>query len=270
MDVLRRVLFDLSVEGRFALAYSGGLDSRFLAHAARDFGLRPLLLHISGPHIPERESAYARCWAGEQGLEFRELPLNPLHDPKVKAGDIRRCYYCKYSLFRHLTQEAKGLPLCDGTHASDAQGYRPGLLALQELGVHSPLADAGLDKPDIRALGAATNMGNTDQRPRPCLLTRLNYGLAPSPDLLHSLDLGEQYVDTLFSAPFAGQEHKPDFRLRLVAPDRIELHLEDQQGFTLSPQARQTLTDGLKQRGIFLREIRLMPSLSGFFDQNNA
>ena len=75
---LESVLGALAAGNRFALAYSGGLDSRFLAHAARRFGFEPVLLHIVGPHIPPEETAYARRWAASRNLPYEELPADPL------------------------------------------------------------------------------------------------------------------------------------------------------------------------------------------------
>ena len=75
---LESVLGVLAAGNRFALAYSGGLDSRFLAHAAQRFGFEPVLLHIVGPHIPSEETDYARHWAASRELAYEELPADPL------------------------------------------------------------------------------------------------------------------------------------------------------------------------------------------------
>ena len=123
---LESVLGVLAAGNRFALAYSGGLDSRFLAHAAQRFGFEPVLLHIVGPHIPPEETDYARHWAASRELAYEELPADPLDSALVASGDCRRCYACKRNLFS-LLKARTGLPLCDGTNASDAGQYRPGI-----------------------------------------------------------------------------------------------------------------------------------------------
>lgn len=123
---LESVLGVLAAGNRFALAYSGGLDSRFLAHAAQRFGFEPVLLHIVGPHIPPEETDYARHWAASRELAYEELPADPLDLALVASGDRRRCYACKRNLFS-LLKARTDLPLCDGTNASDAGQYRPGI-----------------------------------------------------------------------------------------------------------------------------------------------
>ena len=152
---LESVLGVFAAGNRFALAYSGGLDSRFLAHAAQRFGFEPVLLHIVGPHIPPEETDYARHWAASRALAYEELPADPLDLALVASGDRRRCYACKRNLFS-LLKARTDLPLCDGTNASDAGQYRPGIRAVEELGILSPLASAGLTKADIHRCAALT------------------------------------------------------------------------------------------------------------------
>ena len=90
----------------------------------------------------------------------------------MASGDRRRCYACKRNLFS-LLKARTDLPLCDGTNASDAGQYRPGIRAVEELGILSPLASAGLTKADIHRCAALTGMEDPEQKARPCLLTRL-------------------------------------------------------------------------------------------------
>lgn len=260
---LEATLCGLAAGKRFALAYSGGLDSRFLAHAGQRFGLEPLLLHVHGPHVAPEESASARAWARLRGLPFLETEADPLSLPEVAAGDRGRCYACKRELFGRLRELAADLPLCDGSNASDAGQYRPGLRAVRELGILSPLALAGFGKAEIRRCAAATGMENPDQRARPCLLTRLPYGMKPEKDVLAALAQGEEAVRRFLAA--TGWE-EPEFRLRLVAPDRAELHVA-----AAKPLAPDML-EGLEK--LLAADPRLpaprvvtMETISGFFDR---
>ena len=178
---LESVLGVLAAGNRFALAYSGGLDSRFLAHAAQRFGFEPVLLHIVGPHIPPEETDYARHWAPSRELAYEELPADPLDLALVASGDRRRCYACKRNLFS-LLKARTDLPLCDGTNASDAGQYRPGIRAVEELGILSPLASAGLTKADIRRLSRealALGYRSSIFLRRPWLITGAHLTLAP-------------------------------------------------------------------------------------------
>lgn len=262
---LADILASIAGEGRFALAYSGGLDSRFLAHAAHVLGLSPLLLHVTGPHVPPEESEFARSWACRNNLEFREIPVDPLHLPSVADGARNRCYECKRAMFTRLRAEST-LPLCDGTNASDSLSYRPGLQAIHELNILSPLALAGLGKNEMHSLAEETGMELPWQKPRPCLLTRLPYGSRPDRETLAAIAEGEKTARRLLAR--AGMP-RADFRLRLIAPDRLELHM--------LPDDKEKLSDAFTD--MLLRDIdAAMPgypspvlsvqeTLSGFFDR---
>ena len=144
------------LKGRsLAIAFSGGLDSRFLAFSAQRAGADVLLLHVTGPHIPPAETAYALQWAENHGLHCLSIPFDPLQKAEVKQNGRERCYAGKAALFAAVSRRLKeiggaGRTLCDGTHAGDLRVWRPGLRALREAGVLSPLAEAGLDKAAIR------------------------------------------------------------------------------------------------------------------------
>lgn len=211
-----------------SIAFSGGLDSRFLTHAALHV-LQPQqmqLLHVTGPHIPDTESAFAQAWAASRGLELTLLPLDPLKLPEVAQGHELRCYACKATLFAAMLERATWL-LCDGSNASDQSVYRPGLRALTELGIRSPLAEAGLAKPVLRELGRATGLERPDQQARPCLLTRLPYGVAPTPDKLRKVAAMEAAAENGLRAMAPERPEPWDFRVRLVetAPERFALHV---------------------------------------------
>ncbi|MDR0339398.1 MAG: hypothetical protein LBH65_03875 [Desulfovibrio sp.] len=240
-EALREALF---LASPLAVAYSGGLDSRFLAHAAANLErVDFVLFHATGPHLSPRESAAASAWAGERGFALGLAPVDPLVVPEVRANGRERCYFCKRALFTALAGAAAGHPLlagrrftlCDGSNASDKDGYRPGLRALGELGVFSPLAEAGLRKDDIRLLAARSGMDRPEQKARPCLLTRFAYDMAPDQTILAALARAEDAVEDIMAGGFG--PHVPDFRLRLTSlrplparsgPARYvcELHLE--------------------------------------------
>ena len=235
-DTLSSLLRRLSP---LVIAFSGGLDSRFLAHAASlTDGVAFTLYHIKGPHVPGAESDAAVAWAQERGFALTLLTLDPLDIPEVRRNGKERCYFCKRHLFTSLCRQVDtgeesgpGRAVCDGSNLSDMGLYRPGLRALQELGIHSPLAAAGLDKTAIRVLAAQTGMDRPDQAARPCLLTRFAYGLDASPEALAALAEAEKAVESILSSTAEGA--CPDFRLRLVAgrptqgrlPYETELHV---------------------------------------------
>ena len=216
---LESVLGVLAAGNRFALAYSGGLDSRFLAHAAQRFGFEPVLLHIVGPHIPPEETDYARHWAASRELAYE---------------------------------------------ASDAGQYRPGIRAVEELGILSPLASAGLTKADIHRCAALTGMEDPEQKARPCLLTRLPYGMTPERSLLAGLAAGERAVHGVFaSAGLPG----PDFRLRLVDAERLELHVLPEPALApgLCAELARRIAEAVPQ--LPPPRVVRVETLSGFFDR---
>ena len=262
---LRQVLSDAAEGGCFALAYSGGLDSRFLAHAAGLFGLKPLLLHVTGPHVPPEETDFARAWAEKNALPFREAAVDPLSLPLVAAGSRERCYACKKKLFTCLLAETS-LPLCDGTNASDTSAYRPGIRAVRELGVLSPLALAGFGKKEIHFFAEATGMEQPLQKARPCLLTRLPYGATPTGKMLAAIASGEKAARVSLAS--AGLP-EADLRLRLVAPERLELHLIDSDMEKLSAPSREELVRNIHAAmpGYPRPVLSAQASLSGFFDR---
>ena len=258
----------------FAIAFSGGLDSRFLAHAAALGGLPFHLYHIRGPHVPDAESLEALAWAKAQGMDLSVLELDPLDIPEVRENGRERCYGCKRRLFSLLLARAADdgfAVLCDGSNASDQHAYRPGIRALRELGIRSPLADAGLAKQDIRAVGAATGMDRPDQQARPCLLTRYAYGLAPDARSLAALARAEALIGAMLkqACDLGRLPAPPDFRLRLVAaapanalPFDVELHLA-----APVPEAFAAALAGVVEREGFARPaVMVLTSLSGHYD----
>lgn len=259
----------------FALAFSGGLDSRFLAHAALLCGARTALYHIRGPHVPEAESEEAKRWAKERGMPYRALRLDPLSAPAVRSGSRERCYGCKRLLFQKLAEAAAAdgcATLCDGSNASDLSAYRPGIRALRELGVRSPLADAGLDKESIRRLAAATGMDRPDQRARPCLLTRYAYGLAPDARSLAALARAEADIGAALEEGLGRGEldTPPDFRLRLVRdepanalPFAVELHL----GGAVPARLAAVLAGRVRAAGFAAPSLAVLDSVSGHYDR---
>ncbi|MBR5882236.1 MAG: tRNA(Ile)-lysidine synthetase [Mailhella sp.] len=255
--------------GNFALAYSGGMDSRFLAHAARLLGFEPHLLMAVGPQVPPEEEEYGESWALRNGLSFRKIEVDTLSLPLVAVNGKRRCYECKREIFSRL-REAASLPLCDGTNASDALAYRPGTQAVRELGVHSPLTLAGLAKSDIYRLAALTGLERPGQKPRPCLLTRLPYGMKADAETLHALASGERAVRLALEA--AGLP-EADFRLRIIPSGegmRTELHLLKDEDCRVPPELKARLPGIIGEAAPRLpspAHISEQDSLSGFFDK---
>lgn len=240
-----------------AVAFSGGLDSRFLCFSLRRAGCDVLALHATGPHVPQAESAAARRWARAQGLPLLEVRHDPLSLPEVAVNSRERCYACKRALMRRLRDALSAAGgcriLCDGSNADDLTAFRPGQRAVREAGVLSPLALAGLRKQELRDLGASWGLDDPQQAARPCLLTRLAYGMHPEPALLARLAAAETDLAAL---PGLG-----DFRLRLTPEPVLQAAVLPD---GLRPQVRQVLdAHGFGGAGM------VEGTVSGFFDRRD-
>ena len=226
-DALPQALKDAvaaaSFDGTVTIAYSGGLDSRFLAFAASKLGYHVVLLHVAGPHMAPSESERAVKDARDMGLTVTVITANPLGITELAAAGKNRCYVCKRHVFTELLKHTAGGRLCDGTNASDLTVYRPGRKALTELGIHSPLAEAGIGKPDIRRIARTMGMAHPDQAARPCLLTRFPYGMMPDAGTLSLIAEAEDWLEAQPEA------RGLKFRLRFPNPqkrDEAVLHVE--------------------------------------------
>ena len=133
-----------------SIAYSGGLDSRFLAFVSKFLGYRVRLLHVAGPHMAPSETAQAVADARAMGIEPELIMANPLGITDLASAGKNRCYVCKHHVFTELLARTTDKKLCDGTNKDDLSVYRPGRKALAELGIYSPLAKAGFGKKEIR------------------------------------------------------------------------------------------------------------------------
>ncbi|WP_461209774.1 ATP-dependent sacrificial sulfur transferase LarE [Desulfocurvus sp. DL9XJH121] len=207
--------------GPLALAVSGGLDSRFLSLVCSRLGLDALCVHFKGPHVPASESERAEAWMRGLGLEYRVLDVDPLVLSEVAANTRERCYHCKRLLFETLMAAAPGRVVMDGGNASDLGKFRPGMRALAELGVRSPMAECGISKPDIQALGEHLGLAEPRQPATPCLLTRLPYD---SPVDREALARIEALEEACRKAGFTR------FRVRLVDGEPLLFAHPDQQG----------------------------------------
>ena len=194
---------------RCALGFSGGVDSAYLLYAGVKAGadIRPYF--IKTVFQPAFELADAKKLAAGLGAEVTVLELDALADPRVAANPADRCYYCKQNLFRTLKERAiaDGYPvLLDGTNASDEAGDRPGMKALAELSVRSPLRECGLTKAEIRARSREAGLFTWDKPAYACLATRVPAGEAITAETLARVEGAE---DALFRLGYT------DFRVRV-------------------------------------------------------
>lgn len=162
------------------VAYSGGLDSAFLLKVAVDvLGNKAIAATASSEINTAEELQEARRNAALIGAQHVIVSTNELDNPNFASNQPDRCYYCKRELFTKLATTAKEYGLnqvIDGTNSDDERDFRPGMRAVEEFHVRSPLKDAGFSKEEIRTLSKKMNLPSWDKPPLPCLATRFPYG----------------------------------------------------------------------------------------------
>lgn len=199
------LLAGLTSLGRVLVAFSGGADSAFLlAAAARVLGPGSVTAATAvSDSLPATELAAAAAFAAGLGVVHLRPPTHELDRPGYRANDGDRCYHCKAELLDVLTPLAveRGAVVVTGTNADDvAAGFRPGIRAGFERGAHTPLADAGLRKAEIRAVSRDWGLVTAEKPAAACLSSRVAYGIAIDPARLARVDAAEQCVRDLLRA----------------------------------------------------------------------
>lgn len=208
-----------------AVAFSGGVDSAWLLHEAVRHARRTAAYFVKTPFQPDFELDDARDTVRRLGASLTVLALDILAVPAVAANPADRCYHCKRALFTRLLEAAAadGFPLVlDGSNASDDASDRPGMRALAELGVRSPLRECGLTKSQVRAMARQADLPVWDKPSYACLATRVPAGTPLTAAGLARVERGESALMALGLS---------DFRLRLrgneallqVRPEQTEL-----------------------------------------------
>ena len=194
---------------RAALGFSGGVDSSYLLWAAVNAGADIAPYYIQTAFQPAFELEDAQRLCAQIGVKLNVIRLDALADPRVAANPANRCYYCKVGLFGALRARAKADGydlLLDGTNASDDAGDRPGMKALREMEVRSPLRECGLTKAMIRQESRKAGLFTWDKPAYACLATRVPTGRTITSELLRRVEGAET---ALFALGFT------DFRVRL-------------------------------------------------------
>ncbi len=182
--------------GSVLIAYSGGVDSAYLSKAALDALGKERVLAVTGrsPSYPAVQHEMAVRVARGLGLRHLEIETRELDDRNYAANPGNRCYFCKADLYRRLVDLARErgfAAVLDGSNADDAGDFRPGMIAARELGVRSPLQEAGLCKAEIRALSRRAGLPTWDLPASPCLASRIPHGLQVTARRLRQIEDAE-------------------------------------------------------------------------------
>ena len=196
----------LQAHTRLAVAFSGGADSSLLLKVALETlgPKRVLALFAQSDLLKAREIARVHRWAQSNGygasLELEVVAMEPLRWPFFAENNPERCYRCKQVIYTQFLERAalRGISvLVDGTNKDDLLAYRPGHRAIVALGVVTPLADAGLTKADVRALGQAMGLSTWDHPSASCLATRIGTGVQITKERLRWIEEAEETLARL-------------------------------------------------------------------------
>jgi uncharacterized protein len=197
--------------GGVMVAYSGGVDSAFLAATAhRVLGDRMLAVLADSPSLARRDMEQARAFVQSIAMPLRVIETSELDKPEYQRNDANRCFHCKTELF--VGMEALGAELgfahiAYGMNADDTRDFRPGQRAAQQHAVLAPLADVGLTKQEIRTLAKAAGYTLWDRPAAPCLSSRVEYGRAVTREVLEQVERGEESLRQLGFREFRVRHH---------------------------------------------------------------
>ncbi len=207
-DLKRRI----AMLGSCAVAFSSGVDSALLLYAAKEaLGSKAVAVTAIAPFFPERESDESRSFCKEIGVDQVILEINPEDIPEFESNPKDRCYHCKLNLFNNFMDFAasRGLSaVIEGSNADDVSDYRPGMKALAELDIKSPLKEAGLTKDEIRTLSKAFGLPTWNKPSFACLASRIPYGEKITRDKLSIVESAEKYLLELGFKQFRVRFHE--------------------------------------------------------------
>jgi uncharacterized protein len=205
--------------GNLMVAYSGGVDSAFLAATAhRVLGSRMLAVLADSPSLARRDMEQARAFASAMKMPLHVVATDELERPEYARNDANRCFHCKDELF--AVMEALGTKLgfsriAYGMNADDTRDFRPGQRAAEEHAVLAPLAEAGLTKVEVRALAKAAGYSLWDRPAAPCLSSRVEYGRTVTREVLEQVEKAEESLRQLGFSELRVRHHGPVARVEL-------------------------------------------------------
>tara|TARA_Y100001960_G_scaffold79795_1_gene85236 strand:- start:2848 stop:3684 length:837 start_codon:yes stop_codon:yes gene_type:complete len=213
----------LSKMDRVIIAYSGGVDSAFLAAVANEvLGSSALSVTAVSPSLAPSELEEAESLAQDLGLNYRTINTNEIDREDYSANNPDRCFFCKDELYSHLIKfcgEENYNFVVNGTNVDDLGDYRPGLDAATQYGVRSPLVEANLEKKDIRVLSREMGLPTWDKPAQACLSSRIPYGTMVTVEALTTIAKAEKYLRTKGFKQLRVRHHESIARIEISADD---------------------------------------------------
>lgn len=213
--------------GSLLVAFSGGVDSTLLLKAVHDIlGDKVLAVIAASETYPPEEAKDALKFAKKLGVRHKVIKTAEFRDEKFISNPPERCYYCKKELFSKLVDIAKKEKLrcvADGSNVSDLSDFRPGEKASKELGIKSPLREAGFTKEDIRELSRQLKLSTSDKPSLACLASRIPYGTRITKEILHRIDESEKFIRKLGIRQVRVRHHGGLARIEVEKADIADL-----------------------------------------------
>lgn len=260
-ELLKRRVYEYVSEDA-AVAFSGGVDSSLLlkiaCDAAKERGTKIYGVFLHTMLHPQGELAEAEKVAQETGAIFHMIEIDELEEADIAENPTDRCYRCKRYLFRRLQEEVKRFGInriLEGTNEDDLHVYRPGIRAVRELGIISPLADAGMTKKEVRRMAEEYGISVSKKPSSPCLATRFPYGTRITYEELQKVSDGEVFLKALGL-----------YNVRLRIHGKIARIEADRQDMALVIEQKDSIVEYLKKLGYIYITLDLEGFRSGSMD----
>ncbi len=260
MERLKEIIREMD---SLLVAFSGGVDSAFLLKVARETLDRGRVVAVTArsPVYPKREYAPARKLAEGMDVQHLFIDSNELDLPQFAANPVNRCYHCKKELFTELKETARKMNLssiAEGSTVDDEKDFRPGMMAIREMSIRSPLREAGLNKAEIRSQSREFGLPTWNKPSLACMASRLPYGDRITPEGLRQIERAEQFLIGLGFSQVRVRHHGKTARIE-VPPEEI--------GSLIETQTRTRVVKKLKEIGFIYVTLDLQGFRSGSMNE---